>query len=68
MILMRRLCDIVVIMSGDLVYSDLNVRIVNIVKDGQIQEFIVIEEWKFYYICCMFFDDFFVIMIRSDEK
>lgn len=68
MILMRRLCDIVVIMSGDLVYSDLNVRIVNIVKDGQIQEFIVIEEWKFYYICCMFFDDFFVIMIRNDEK
>lgn len=68
MILMRRLCDIVVIMSGDLVYSDLNVRIVNIVKDGQIQEFIVIEGWKFYYICCMFFDDFFVIMIRNDEK
>lgn len=68
MILMRRLCDIVVIMSGDLVYIDLNVRIVNMVKDGQIQEFIVIEGWKFYYICCMFFDDFFVIMIRSDEK
>lgn len=68
MILMRRLCDIVVIMSGDLVYIDLNVRIVNMVKDGQIQEFIVVEEWKLYYICCMFFDDFFVIMIRSDEK
>lgn len=65
---MRRPRDIAVTTSGDLVYTDPNARTVNMVKDGQIQELIVIEGWKPYHICCTPSDDFLVTMIRSDEK
>lgn len=56
------LCDIIVIMFGELVYIDEESRIVNVVKKGKIWEVIKLGEWRLFRICCILFNDFLVIM------
>lgn len=54
--------DIVVIKSGDLVYIDLKNFSVNIVKNIEIFEVVILKEWRFFYVCCFFLGDILVVM------
>lgn len=58
---------IVVIKNGDFVYIDFNENIVNIVKNDKIELLVSLCGWRFFDICSIFFDDFFVIMISDDN-
>ncbi|XP_062599901.1 uncharacterized protein LOC134261477 [Saccostrea cucullata] len=60
--------DIAVIKSGDLVYTDLDTRTVNIVKNKQIQEVIRLQGWKPKYVCSTSSGDLLVIMVGDYEE
>ncbi|XP_061193417.1 tripartite motif-containing protein 3-like [Saccostrea echinata] len=60
--------DIAVTKSGEPIYTDLNERTVNIVKDIKIQEVIRLFGWKPYNVCCTSLGDLLVTMVSDDEK
>lgn len=59
--------DIVVIRYGDFVYIDYSDKFINIVKNIDIIKLIKIQGWKFWNICCILCDDFFVVMDSEDD-
>ncbi|XP_061177491.1 uncharacterized protein LOC133186286 [Saccostrea echinata] len=61
-------CDIAVTRCGDLVYSDPDTRTVNLVKNEQIQEVIILQGWKPFYVCSTSSGDLLVTMDSDDEK
>lgn len=62
----KMLFVIVIIRSGYFVYIDKNDRIVNIVKKIWIEIVIRFCGWRFFDLCSIFFDGFFVIMESDD--
>lgn len=54
--------------SGDLFYIDYEDKVVNILKDIQIEEVIRLELWIFCNVCSIFCDDILVIMVSYDYK
>ncbi|XP_061168948.1 uncharacterized protein LOC133178218 [Saccostrea echinata] len=61
-------CDIAVIKSGDLVYTDSNDRTVNIVKNKKVEEVIRLQNWTPKGICSTSSGDLLVTMDRDDRK
>ncbi|XP_062616402.1 E3 ubiquitin-protein ligase TRIM71-like [Saccostrea cucullata] len=60
--------DIAVTKSGDLVYTDINDRTVNIVKNEKIEEVIRLQNWKHLGVCSTSSGDLLVIMYSDDYK
>lgn len=62
--------DIAVTKSGDLVYTDLQNRTVNIVKNTEISEVIRLKKWRPFYICCSSSGDILVVMdnLKGNES
>lgn len=54
--------DIAVTKSGDLVYTDLQNLSVNIVKNTEIYEVVILKEWTPFYVCCSSSGDILVVM------
>lgn len=54
--------DIAVTKSGDLVYTDLKNLSVNIVKNTEIFEVVILKEWRPFYVCCSSSGDILVVM------
>lgn len=59
---------IVVIKDGDFVYVDVKDKIVNMVKNRQIEIVIRCCGWSLISVCSIFFDDFLVIMNSDDNQ
>ncbi|XP_052681783.1 E3 ubiquitin-protein ligase TRIM71-like [Crassostrea angulata] len=60
--------DIVVTTNGDLVYTDMGYRTVNIVKNTQIQTVIRLLEWRPLGVCSASSGDILVVMVSDDDK
>ncbi|XP_078331343.1 uncharacterized protein LOC144625129 [Crassostrea virginica] len=60
--------DIAVTRSGDLVYTDLRDRSINLVSGTQIQTLIRLGGWRPYGLCSMSSGDLLVIMTSDDYK
>ncbi|XP_062593873.1 uncharacterized protein LOC134255369 [Saccostrea cucullata] len=60
--------DIAVTNDGDLVYSDWERRIVNKVKNGQIEEMITLQDWKPNNLCVTSSGELLVTMFSDDQK
>lgn len=58
--------DIIVIMSGEIVYIDEDRRIVNVVKNGKIWEVIKLKRWRLFKFYSILLGDILVIMDYSD--
>lgn len=54
--------------SGDLFYIDYEDKVVNILKDIQIEDVIRLELWIFCNVCSIFCGDILVIMVSYDYK
>ncbi|XP_062575725.1 uncharacterized protein LOC134237612 [Saccostrea cucullata] len=60
--------DIAVTKSGDLVYTDYYYKSVNIVKNKEIKEVIILKNWRPNSICTTSSGDLLVILESDDEK
>lgn len=60
--------DIAVTMNGDLIYTDIVDRSVNIVKKTQIERIIQLLEWKPLNVCTSLSGDILVVMINDDKQ
>ncbi|XP_062580334.1 tripartite motif-containing protein 2-like [Saccostrea cucullata] len=60
--------DITVTKSGDLVYTDNDVRTVNIVKNEKIEEVIRLQNWRPWGVCSTSSGDLLVIMESDDDE
>ncbi|XP_062608526.1 uncharacterized protein LOC134270319 [Saccostrea cucullata] len=60
--------DIAVTMSGYLVYTDPELRTVNIMKKKQVQKVIRLQGWIPLYVCSTSSDDLLVTMNRDDNQ
>eukprot|EP00105_Crassostrea_gigas_P035460 XP_019919608.1 PREDICTED: tripartite motif-containing protein 72-like [Crassostrea gigas] len=63
----NRPIDIAVTQSGELVYTDLSDRTVNIVKNTQIQTVIRLQGWKPLHVCVTSSGNL-IVMVTDDEK
>lgn len=55
--------------DGELIYSNVNVRIVIVVREEKIEILIqVLKGWYFCKFCCILFGDILVVMFMFDDK